>query len=397
MKERLEKLYGVIEEESLAACIIAKPENIYYFTGVYPIESSFLIIPRKRDPVLLVAPSSYREAVENSQVDVVLGELNMLSSLKRALLSLSCLPVKNDIFLRNLMGNWRSKPLGIEGEYLGANFLAALENPKYRDVSPWIMDMRMIKDEKEVKYIKKAVEISEEALREATQHLRPGITEKEFSGIFDLAAKKRGGNETKARVRGGINTAKPFARMMNGEITRGPVLIDFGCTYKGYWCDITRMFHVGEPREEFVRAYEAVLQAREIALEVAKAGEEIARMDEAVREVLAEHGYVDNLVYTTGHGVGLEVHEPPIVSSAMPTPEVPKLYSDGDVQRTYRVMRAYLTKAEKPRFQENTVIALEPGIYFKDFGARVEDMVLIKGKANLLSFYPVKLEDVIII
>jgi Xaa-Pro aminopeptidase/Xaa-Pro dipeptidase len=157
------------------------------------------------------------------------------------------------------------------------------------------------------------------------------------------------------------------------------------------------MFHLGEPKEEFIRAYEAVLQARKRGLEAARAGEEIARMDEAVREVLAEHGYSDRLIYTTGHGVGLEVHEPPIVSSTVPEPEVPKLYSDGDVQRMYKEMRAYLTTAENPRFQENTVIALEPGIYFKDFGVRVEDMVLIKGKARLLSSSPVKLEDMIII
>lgn len=397
MKERLEKLYGVIEEEDLAACIIAKPENIYYFTGVYPIESSFLIIPRKKEPVLLVAPSSYREVEESSRVNVVKGELHILSSLKRSLLYLSCLPEKNDIFLRNIMGSWRSKPLGIEGDYLGANVLTALENPKYRDISPRIMNMRMVKDEKEVEYIKKAVETSEAALMEAAQHLRPGMAEKEFSGVFDLAAKKLGGNETKARVRSGVNTAKPFARMMDGEITRGPMLMDFGCTYKGYWCDITRMFHVGEPKEEFIQAYEAVLQARKRGLEAARAGEEIARMDEVVREVIAEHGYGDRLIYTAGHGVGLEVHEPPIVTSTVPEPEVPKLYSGGDVQRMYREMSAYLTTAENPRFQENTVIALEPGIYFKDFGVRVEDMVLIRKKARLLSSSPVKLEDMIIL
>lgn len=397
MKERLENLYDAIEYEDLAACIIAKPENIYYFTGVYPIESSFLIVPRRKEPVLLVAPSSYREAEESSLVRIEKGELNMLASLKRALHSLSCLPVKNDIFLRNVMGSWRSKPLGIEGEYLGANVLAALEDPKYLDISPVIMNMRMRKDTKELRYMEKAVNISEAAMGEAAEHLRLGISEKELSGIFDLAAKKRGGNVTKARVRAGLNTAKPFSRTMDGNVKEGPVLIDFGCTYKGYWCDETRMFHVGEPGKEFVKAYEAVLKAREQGLEAARAGEEIADLDNAVRGVLKEHGYMDNLVYTTGHGVGLEVHEPPIVSSTLPEPEVPELYSDGDVQRLYRAMSAYLTTAENPRFQENTVIALEPGIYFEDFGVRVEDMVLIGKKARLLSSSPVKLEDAVIL
>lgn len=396
MKERLEKLQVFIAEMDLAGCVVAKPENIYYFTGVYPIESSFLIVPGNREPTLLVAPSSYREAEESSRVAVVKGELNILASLKRSLLELSFLQVKNDVYVRNLLGGWRSKPLGIEGDYIGVNVLEALGDPKYIDITPEVMRLRMVKDDKEIKNIEKAVEISEGALKEAAQHLALGMSERAVSGIFDQAAKRLGGNETKARVRAGVNTAKPFARMMDGEIVKGPVLIDFGCTYNGYWCDITRMFHIGEPKEEFLRAYEAVLKARERGLEAARAGEEIPKMDEGVREVLQEHGYEDSLVYTTGHGIGLEVHEPPLISSTTPMPETPKLYSDGDVQRMYRVMSAVLGEGEKPRFQENTVIALEPGVYLKDFGVRVEDMVLIKKKGKLLSSFPVGLEEIVI-
>lgn len=396
MKERLERLYSVIEEEDLSGCVISKPENIYYFTGVYPVETSFLIVPSGKDPLLLAAPSSYREAVDKAVVEVGLGELNMLVSLKRVLLSLGCLPPRNDIFLRNLLGNWRSKPLGIEGDRLGVSFLDALGNPKYRDISSWIMDLRMVKDGGEIKCIERAVKISEDALRESLGHLRVGARVRELSGFFDHCAKRRGADETKARVRAGRNTAFPFSRDMGGRISRGPVLIDFGCAYRGYWCDLTRMFYVGEPDEAFADAYEAVVMAREKGLMAAVAGERIAKTDVEVRSVLVRHGYRENLVYTSGHGVGLEVHEPPIISSQRIEPSVPRLYSDGDPQRLYRVMRSYLERAGEPRFRENTVIALEPGVYLKRFGVRVEDMVLVKRKPRLLSSLSARLEDSII-
>jgi Xaa-Pro aminopeptidase len=394
--DRIEKLHSLVEEEELAGCLIAKPENIYYFTGVYPIESSFLIVPRGGEAELVVAPSSYREAREESRVGVVKGKLDMRSFLKKFLLNLGCIPRSRGVLIRDYLTRALMPPLGIEGEFLSIEVARKLGIRKYRDISPLIMRMRMVKDRKELRAIKHASEIADEAMQRVKARIKPGMREREISGLFDREAKKLGANETKARVRSGRDTAKPFAKLMKGVIAEGPLLIDYGATYENYWSDITRTFHVGKPAEEFEDAYRAVVEAKKAGLKHARAGVAIARVDRAVKEVLRDYGYEGCTVYTSGHGVGLEVHEPPIVSSMIAKPEAPRLYSDGDVQRMYRLMLAYLRKGDRPAFHENTVIALEPGIYLRDFGVRIEDMVLIKKRPRLLSRFPDALEEIII-
>jgi Xaa-Pro aminopeptidase len=394
--KRIERLRELVRDLGLAGCLVSKPENIYYFTGVYPIESSFLVVSRDGDAALIVAPSSYPEAREKAddQVEVALGGLNMTRSLRRCLLDMGCLPRQRGVLLRDALTRALLPPLGIEGDSLGIGIARNLGLGKSVDISPYVMEMRMVKDGAERRAVERACEVADEAMERALDRIKPGMRETEVSGIFDREAKRLGGNDTKARVRSGRNSAKPFARLMDGVIKEGPLMIDYGATYENYWSDITRTFHVGRPGEDFRDAYEAVLEARQQGLRHLRARGEISVVDRVVREVLMEHGYGDCIVYTSGHGVGLEVHEPPIVSVNSPKPEIPRFHGRSDAERLYQSMISFFYRDEEPVFHRNTVIAYEPGVYLPEFGARIEDMVLIGGKPHVLSRLPTDIDGI---
>ncbi len=391
MHRRIEKLMALLQEAGVECCIISKPENVYYFTGVFPIEASFLFVSTKRDPALLVAPSSYPEAEECSCVEVIKGELRSIEALKRALQQRGCVPEKSGVLLRDLLRAVRKKPLGIEGDHLPAEVARKLET-KWLDVSPLISELRMVKDEEEVAIITRAVRASEEALRRVSQNIVRGMPERELSGMLDLELKRLGADQTKARVRSCKSSAKPFSMEMGGNIDNGVLLIDYGGAFKHYWTDLTRTFHMGRTSEAYEEIYGCILEAKKAALREIGAGKEIAAVEHAVREVFREHALEKYMVYTPGHGVGLEVHEPPVITSQKLTeePEVPK--GSTDAERLYHAMARFFIRDEKPAFRENMVLAIEPGLYFREFGVRVEDMVLVKRRAKLLSRFPDELE-----
>ncbi len=390
MKERIDVLRAAMKEQGVECSIVTKPENIYYFTNVFPHEPSFVIITGD-EAKLVVAPSAYREAEEKARIEVIRGRLDIYGAAMEAAEQCKCLPKKSGVPIINFLRKARSKPIGVEGDYAGIGVLKSIGIEKHRDISPAIMAIRSVKDENEIKLMKKAVEIAEKAMRKTFEEIGRGKSEREISGYFDYAVKKLGADETKARVRFGKNSAKPFSRESDQIIEEGPILIDYGARVRGYWSDLTRMFHVGKPSQEFKRAYSAVIEAQDAAVETAKAGEEVSK-------VLRKYDYEKNFVYTAGHGIGLEIHEPPIVSSQpMRRIEAPEFSSaSSEMKSLIDMILKMARQQEKSLFAENVIVTLEPGVYLEDFGVRLEDMVLIKkGGAEVLSHYPKDLESVV--
>jgi Xaa-Pro aminopeptidase len=140
----------------------------------------------------------------------------------------------------------------------------------------------------------------------------------------------------------GRATAAPLPR-------HGFVTLDFGIIHKGYCSDMTRTVFLGKPKPEERKAYEVVLEAQENAVNAVAAGVSCAEVDEAARSVLRREGLAEAFTHSTGHGVGLEIHEPPRVGAGQAT-----------------------------RLQPGMVITIEPGIYLAGkFGIRIEDMVAV--------------------
>ena len=210
--------------------------------------------------------------------------------------------------------------------------------------------LRVSKDRGEIAAIRAAAQIAGQALRQTLRYIKPGTTENRLAGALDFEIRKLGGrNSFETIVAFGGNASRPHHQPGGRKLKRNDtILIDFGVRYKNYCCDLTRCFVVGRPSAFYEKVYKAVQEAQAAAIEMVKAGVEIRQVDAAAREVIS--GY-DLPVYEhgTGHGLGLEVHEEPVVS-----------------------------KDNKGRLQAGMVFTIEPGVYIPGkLGVRIEDDVLV--------------------
>ena len=224
--------------------------------------------------------------------------------------------------------------------------------------------VRAVKDASELALIQNAVEIADRAMAKVAPRIEPGMTEGQIA--WDLEVEMRGlGAEGPAFdiiVGAGPNGALPHHRADDTVVRRGdPIVIDMGASYEGYNSDLTRTFYVGNPDDEFLAIYSIVLQAQETAIREVRPGMTGKKVDEIARTVIEESGYGDEFGHGLGHGVGLAVHERPMV---VPTSE--------DV------------------IENGMIFTVEPGIYIPGWGGvRIEDIVVMEnGRARILTGSP---------
>jgi Xaa-Pro aminopeptidase len=222
----------------------------------------------------------------------------------------------------------------------------------FKDAPPMVERSRMIKDDDELAKIRAAVLLGAKIYGRALEVLRPGVTEVEVAAEMELAA-RRGGAEAmsfETIIASGARSALPHGRASSQSITPGAfVVCDFGVILSGYCSDQTRTVWVGTPSDEARSAYEAVREAQQAAIEAVRAGVKAGEVDAAARSGLRQAGFGRYFTHSTGHGVGLEIHEAPRI---------------GDGQ--------------KEVLQVGMVITIEPGVYFPGkWGVRIEDMVVV--------------------
>ena len=178
-------------------------------------------------------------------------------------------------------------------------------------------NLREIKDENEIALIRKAAEIAQNALAATMKHIKPGVSENEIAGILNLNIRRLGGRESfETIVAFGPNASQPHHLCSDRKLKKNDtVLIDWGVKYKGYCCDLTRSFAIGKPSGQFVEmCHNAVLEAQSAAIAKVKDGVSIAEVDGAARDVLKKYK-LPVYGHGTGHGLGIDVHERPVVSA----------------------------------------------------------------------------------
>lgn len=225
------------------------------------------------------------------------------------------------------------------------------------DVSRIVAAMRRRKDDQEILCIKMAVEIGQKAFISALELFYTGMTEREFAANLGYMIHKNGGDfyaPPPVMVASGNRTAMPHSHPIDKRIEQGElVMVDFCVRYEGYICDITRMLSVGEPAEEIKTLHSLLLWAQTEAFSLLRPGVSALSVDAAARSVIESAGLGRFFVHGTGHGIGLDIHEQPsLTSSAV--------------------------------LEEGDVITLEPGFYSPGrFGMRAEDDYLITQTGGL--------------
>ncbi|MER2294316.1 MAG: Xaa-Pro peptidase family protein [Desemzia incerta] len=224
-------------------------------------------------------------------------------------------------------------------------------------VAGLIEELREVKDETEIATIRKACEIADSAFKFILGEIKTGMTEIEVANKLDFHMRSLGatGVSFDTIVASGVRSAMPHGVASEKRIEMGNMItLDFGCYYQGYVSDMTRTFAIGDPGQKLKDIHQLVLDAQLMVNEAAKPGITGVELDAVARNYFAKYGYADAFGHSTGHGIGLEVHEGPNVSRL----------------------------AEKA-FVPGNVITNEPGLYFPDLGGvRIEDDLVITETGN---------------
>lgn len=237
------------------------------------------------------------------------------------------------------LGRWKaSLPAGLR-----RSFLVPL-------AEPLVMPLRMVKDQDELAVIAEAALLGCELFEYLLRLLRPGLREIDIAAELEYKARMLGaeGMSFESIVASGSRSALPHGRATTARLPRkGFLTLDFGIIHKGYMSDMTRTVYFGSPKAREREVYDAVLEAQQAAVNAVGPGVCCGDVDEAARNVLRSAGLDEAFSHSCGHGVGLEIHEPPRVGA-------------GQIDT----------------LSPGMVITIEPGVYLEGrFGVRIEDMV----------------------
>ena len=335
-KLRLKRLTEVLEQQGADALLVTHMPNVRYLTGF--TGSAGVLLAGKR-PVFWTDGrygEQARKEVGGSRVVVAKGP-SVLAALKHAKAS-------------------GVKRLGFEAEHVTVaqrrSLSPELHGLRLMETSGVVETLRLVKDAAEVDRIRAAVNLASRCFLPLLRTMRPGVRENEVAARLEFAARKAGASAMSFEtiVAGGVRSALPHGVASDARLpTRGFVVLDYGVILDGYCSDMTRTVHMGRASRESRALYEAVLEAQLAAIAAVKPGVSAGEVDAAARNCLQRNKLAKYFTHSTGHGVGLEIHEIPRV---------------GVKQNTM--------------LETGMVITIEPGIYLPGrCGIRIEDMVVV--------------------
>ena len=339
-EERRTRAGVLLAEEKLDALLVTNLHNVRYLTG-FTGSNAHLLLLRDGSAQLLTDPRYDVQARQqaNCKVEIVKGP--MFKATARSI------------------HKTRVRRVGFEGANLSwANWKAMDDalpaRASLRDTEGLVEGMRAVKDAAELDLIRSSCATNCRALDLALRNFQRGMTETELAAEIDYRSRQEGasGPAFDTIVAGGAHSALPHAQPRPRAIEPGILLIDMGAFQAEYSSDMTRTVHVGPPSARFRRMYGAVLEAQLAGLNAVRDGATTRSVDRAARRVLKNHGLDGYFTHSTGHGLGLEIHERPRIA-----------------------------RTDKGKLAAGMVITIEPGIYIEGWGGiRIEDTVVVTGK-----------------
>jgi Xaa-Pro aminopeptidase len=353
---RQTKLASSLRQAGLDALLVTHLPNVRYLCGFTGTAGALLLQTGVRSPkTTFYTDGRYdqqaHEEVQNARV--VIG--------KRA------------AFIEACEGAYKAKigVLGFEAEHLSygaykqlADILSRKSDSfgqaardvrgkaRLKPATGLIEELRLIKDAEEVSQIRASVLLAASLFQTALSVIKPGVAEAQIAGELELQARRAGAEKMSfdTIVAAGARSALPHGRASAQAVPgEGFIILDYGVILAGYCSDMTRTVHVGPVSRVHRRMYNAVRDAQLASIKAVRPGAETGEVDRAGREVLKKAGFDAFFTHSTGHGVGIEVHEPP-----------------------------RLARGQTQKLVPGMVVTIEPGIYIpEEGGVRIEDMVLV--------------------
>jgi Xaa-Pro aminopeptidase len=334
--------------------LVTNEANSLYFTGF--LGATCLLIPEDGESTIYVDGRYYEQAkAEGKEFKVELVKRNE-NWIRKVATHVEAFKIRKLAVDTLSFENFRNLAKMLRGE------------AELKTQGNLVWELRKVKDEKELELMRKAGELTSDGMKTAYEVIKPRIKEYEAAAEIEYAMRRKGSSGTAfdTIIVSGARSAFPHGGCTDREIREGDlVVIDIGAVYQFYRSDMTRTLVAGKPSEKQRKIYETVKLAQEKAFQAIKPKAKAKEIDAIARKVIADAGYGEYFVHSLGHGVGLEVHEPPTLG-----PE------------------------SKDRLAVGNVVTNEPGIYIVGFGGvRIEDTVLVQAhKAEKFTKGPYSLE-----
>ena len=356
---RVKQICRRVGELDLDALLITNRFDVRYVTG-FVGEDSWALLRRRSSMVHVLSDFRFRQQIEREapQAKAVMRKTSLSHELAK------------------LAGRYGLAEIGLQADHvtleqhkairkqLGGGRLAAVDDR--------LLAQRAVKDEKEVAAIRRAVNVTQEAYRRTLKYLKPGQTENEIAAYLEYQMRLLGADGVgfPSIVAAGANASLPHAIPGNAKVRQGgAVLFDWGAVVDGYCADLTRVVGLGGMSRKIREIYQIVLDAHDAAIDAIGPGQQMKAVDAVARQWIDKAGYGPEFGHALGHGIGLQIHEQPVLSSR-----------------------------SKGELEPGNVVTVEPGVYLPGIGGvRVESDVLVtRHGARVLSHLPTDLESAII-
>ena len=340
IEQRRRDVAAKLPEKKVDALLVTSPANVRYLSDF--AGSSGLILLMHSETHFFTDPRYAIEASRNitGTVHVVKGPM---------------IPGVTAVIQRK-----RLKKVGFESAWLHYDeYMRLKENlplgVSLHPVGRIIEERRMVKSPDEIAKIRKSVQVNSEAYGRVVKRLRPGVSELDVAAEIEFHMKVLGAEKPAfdTIVAAGPHSALPHAHPTSHRIEENELLlVDMGASVEGYSSDMTRVVHLGAPPKRIRQMYKAVLEAQLAGVAAVREGVKAGKVDAATRNVLKKYKLDRVFIHSTGHGLGLEIHEGP-----------------------------RLGKKEQTKLQAGMAITIEPGVYVEGLGGiRIEDTVLVTAK-----------------
>lgn len=363
---RIERLRALFDEAKIDGFLISQPESRFYLSGytghdLPPRDSAGYLMIGKGGALLLTDPRTSEQAENEAKAyETIVYSANARVG-QRLVESVQKLGITQlgfeSIHLPYSIWESFSEALGEKGYEAADGTKVPGPGVAMVPVKDLVDKLRITKDTAEMADLQAAIDVLDDCFMHLAKHeLRVGRTEKEIALAVEQYLQSRGATTSfPSIVASGPNSSMPHAVPTDRQLQEGePITIDIGAMVNGYCSDMTRTVCIGTPSEKLREIHALVLQAQETAEQNIKHGMTGKDADALARDYLAEMGYGESFTHGLGHGIGLEVHEPPSLS----------------------------IRGSETKLEAGMVFSVEPGIYLPGWGGvRIEDLVVMEGES----------------